>query len=101
MVDYKELKNPLSIHEDILKRLSKDLQEIESIDSDFRQSILRYLVDGEDEQVIDEISFFARSGKSLKFKSEDGWQKVVRSKNFQTTRVETAPFYCRLAKFYS
>jgi hypothetical protein len=101
MADYKRLKNRLGLHEDILKRLSKDLLEIETLDSELRERILDYIVDGDEEQAIDALSKLAASGKKLNFKSVTGWQKVARSKFFESNRIEMAPFYYRLARFYS
>src|SRR5262245_47627215 len=94
------LNNPLGISDEIIKYLQKDFQPMKKSHADFPARALRYVVDGTDEDILNELPAAKPCVQDMslgRYLIYAEWRR----KFLEKTEVKDAGFYTRLALLYN
>ena len=105
------LENNLKLSEEAITLLAEDCLRYAVLQADLPARVLRYLIDGTDEEILTEISTLVQSGLNANTAQSstnyipiyDSYIKAAkaRSKFFKIIAIQDAEFYYRLAQLYS
>jgi hypothetical protein len=112
LVQESGVQNSLRFSEDVLEWLAQEIGSYQDLAENFPSRLLRYLVDGEDEQVLADLGAAIVQQSQQAIASRSIWQshhyrvqnpnkKNASQELCKVARVEDAGFYSRLARIYS
>ena len=105
MISMTDVQNKVGLSEKEVRLLKKDFSKLNKKAGGISHRLLRYLLDDEGEEVLQELSGIQQAGSALKLICNWSYFTLIggnptRTKFFETTTCQDATFWYRLARVY-